>query len=181
MDTMASQITSLTIVYSTVYLGADQRKHQSSASLAFVWGIHRGPVNSPHKRPVTRKMFPFDDVIMEHWYNSNIQDPTITVIEYNRNSVQRDNFFTKHNHKRHTIAHAQPYLALPLSLYRVLIDRVIQMLHSNELVSEDIPDNLLCMFVGFFYSHGLTLIPAWISNPYIIRCGMREFQSTLTM
>ena len=64
MGTMASQITSLTIVYSTVYSGADQRKHQSSASLAFVWGIRRGPVNSPHKWPVTRKMFPFDDVIM---------------------------------------------------------------------------------------------------------------------
>ena len=64
MDTMASQITSLTIVYSTIYSDADQRKHQSSVSLAFVWGIHRGPVNSPHKWPVTRKMFPFDDVIM---------------------------------------------------------------------------------------------------------------------
>ena len=64
MDTIASQITSLTIVYSAVYSGADQSKHQSSASLAFVWGIHRGPVNSPHKWPVTRKMFPFDDVIM---------------------------------------------------------------------------------------------------------------------
>ena len=50
--------------YSTVYSGADQRKHQSSASLAFVWGIDRWPVNSPHKGPVTRKMFPFDDVIM---------------------------------------------------------------------------------------------------------------------
>ena len=66
MGTIASQITSLTIVYSTVYSGADQRKHQSSASLAFVWGIHRGPMNSPHKWPVTRKMFPFDDVIMRH-------------------------------------------------------------------------------------------------------------------
>ena len=64
MDTIASQITSLTIVYSTVYSGADKRKHESSASLAFVWGIHRGPVNSPHKWPVTRKMFSFDDVIM---------------------------------------------------------------------------------------------------------------------
>ena len=64
MTTMASQITSLTVVYSTVYSDADQRKHQSSASLAFVRGIHRGPVNSPHKRPVTRNMFPFDDVIM---------------------------------------------------------------------------------------------------------------------
>ena len=64
MDSIPSQITSLTIVYSAVYSGADQRKHQSSASLAFVRGIHRGPVNSPHKWPVTRKMFPFDDVIM---------------------------------------------------------------------------------------------------------------------
>ena len=64
MGSMASQITSLTIVYPAVYSGADQRKHQSSASLAFVRGIHRGPVNSPHKWPVTRKMIPFDDVIM---------------------------------------------------------------------------------------------------------------------
>ena len=64
MSAMASQITSLTIVYSIVYSGADQRKHQSSASLVFVRGIHRWPVNSPHKGPATRKMFPFDDVIM---------------------------------------------------------------------------------------------------------------------
>ena len=64
MGTIASQITSLTIVYSALYSDADQREHQSSASLAFVQGIHRWPVNSPHKWPVTRKMFPFDDVIM---------------------------------------------------------------------------------------------------------------------
>ena len=64
MSAMASQITSLPIVYSTFYSGANQRKHQSSASLAFVRGIHRWPVNSPHKGPVTRKIFPFDDVIM---------------------------------------------------------------------------------------------------------------------
>ena len=129
MSTVASQITSLMIVYSTVYSGADQRKHQSStglhernspvtgkfpsqrasnaenvsiwwrhhafilhwwsgqkleeqtvilshtyasyllhigikAPLAFVRGIHQWPVNSPHKGPATRKMFPFDDVIM---------------------------------------------------------------------------------------------------------------------
>ena len=67
LGAMASQITSLVIVYSTVYSGADQRKHQSSASLAFVRGIHRGPVNSPRKGPVTWKMFPFDDVIMERF------------------------------------------------------------------------------------------------------------------
>ena len=59
MTTMASQITSLTVVYSIVYSDADQNKHQSSALLAFVWGI-------PHKEPVTRKMFPFDDVIMQN-------------------------------------------------------------------------------------------------------------------
>ena len=64
MSAIASQITNLAIVYSTVYSDADQRKHQSTASLAFVWGIHRGPVNSPHKGPVPRKIFPFGDVIM---------------------------------------------------------------------------------------------------------------------
>ena len=64
MGTIASQITSLTSVYSTVYSDVEQRKHQGSVSLAFVRGIHRGPVNSPHKWPVTRNMFPFDDVIM---------------------------------------------------------------------------------------------------------------------
>ena len=64
MSTIASQISNLKIVFSTVYSGTDQRKHQSSASLDFVWGIHRWPGNSPHKGPVTRKMFPFDDVIM---------------------------------------------------------------------------------------------------------------------
>ena len=73
MGAIASQITSLTIVYSTIYSDADKRKHQSSASLAFVWGIHRGLVNSPHKWPVTRKMFPFDDVIT---------DTTELILEY---------------------------------------------------------------------------------------------------
>ena len=69
--------------YSTFYSGADQRKHQSSVSQAFVQGIHRRrslalvrginrwPVYSPHKGPVTRKMFPFDDVIMHDWWWTN--------------------------------------------------------------------------------------------------------------
>ena len=67
MNATMCQITSLTMVYSTVYSGADQRKHLSSVSLAFMRGNHRWPVNSSYKRPVTRKMFLFDDVIM--WYN----------------------------------------------------------------------------------------------------------------
>ena len=61
-----SPITSISIVCSAVCTGTDQRKHQSSASLAFVRGIHRWPVDSPHRGPVARKMFPFDDVIMNH-------------------------------------------------------------------------------------------------------------------
>ena len=79
MSVIASQITSLTIIYSIIYSGADQRKHQSSASLAFVRGIYRWPVNSPHKWPVTRKMLPFDDVIISLLaylgFNMRIPDP----------------------------------------------------------------------------------------------------------
>ena len=80
MSIIASQITSLTFVYSTVYSSADQRKHQSSASLAFLWGIHRGPVNSPHKWPVTRKMFPFDDVIMTCYFQYDIMFPVTEIL-----------------------------------------------------------------------------------------------------
>ena len=65
MGAMASQITSLTIVYSNVYSDTDQRKHQSSASLAFVSGIHRWPVISPHTWPVTRKGFPFHVIMVK--------------------------------------------------------------------------------------------------------------------
>ena len=57
MSAMASQITCVSIVYSAVSSGADQSKHQSSASLAFVRGIHRWPANSPHKGSATRKLF----------------------------------------------------------------------------------------------------------------------------
>ena len=77
MGAIASQVTSLTIVYSTVYSDADQRKHQSSVSLAFVRGIHRGPVNSPHKWPVTRKMFPLDDVIL--FYSLRLAEPAMSL------------------------------------------------------------------------------------------------------
>ena len=101
--------TSLNIVYPTVSSGADQRKHQSSASLAFVWGIHRWPVNVAHKGPVTRKTFLFDDVIMEsptwtaravlhangqhysetliHWLTHKPQTNKITVEIGDRNNI----------------------------------------------------------------------------------------------
>ena len=80
MSAMAYQITSLTIVYSTVYSGADQRTHQTSTSLAFVREIRRWPVNSPHKGPVTRKSFPFDDVIMEMGTTGDVKQQKLTKI-----------------------------------------------------------------------------------------------------
>ena len=91
MGAIASLITSLTIVYSTIYSDADQRKHQSSASLAFGWGIHRGPVKSPHKWPVTRKMFPFDDVIM--W--SPLPRETIAPLFYLTSTMTADVLVTQ--------------------------------------------------------------------------------------
>ena len=89
MSAIASQITSLAIVYSTVYSGANQRKHQSSASLAFVRGIRRWPVKSQHKGPATRKMLPFDDVIMQYrliWANWNNQ-PRCKMIDHLKHST----------------------------------------------------------------------------------------------
>ena len=75
MGEMASQITSLAIVNSTFYSGADQKKHRSSASLAFVRVIHRWPVNSQHKGPVTRKIFPFGDIIMMQSLIARFMEP----------------------------------------------------------------------------------------------------------
>ena len=72
MRAMASQITDVSIVDSTVCWGADQIKQQRFASLAFVRGIHRWPVNFPHKGPVTGKMFPFDTVIMVKLFNAEM-------------------------------------------------------------------------------------------------------------
>ena len=97
MNAMASQITSLMIVYSSVCSVIDQRKHQSFMSLAFVRGIHRWLVNTPHKGPVTRKTFPFDDVIMISWLPDNVDtlsaklalcvgNPPITRPKWSRNA-----------------------------------------------------------------------------------------------
>ena len=64
MCVTSSQITSILIVCSTICSGADQRKHQISTSLTFVSGNHQSLMDSPHKGPVTGKMFLFDDNIM---------------------------------------------------------------------------------------------------------------------
>ena len=78
VSAMASQITSLTIVHSIDFSGADQRKHQRSALPAFVRGILRWPLHSPNRGPVTRKFFSFDDVIM---FSNAI---TTTRVEYTK-------------------------------------------------------------------------------------------------
>ena len=70
MSAMPSQITGVSIVCSTVCSGTDQRKVQSSASMVSMNGIHRWPVDSPQKGQQTRKMFPFDHVIM--WFKINV-------------------------------------------------------------------------------------------------------------
>ena len=90
MSAMASQITGVSIVCSAVYSGADQRKHQSSASLAFVRGIHRWPVDSPHNGPATRKMFPFDGVIMNH----------VECIEWQGTMMLYQSWFTLTDHSK---------------------------------------------------------------------------------
>ena len=87
MSVIASQITSVSIVYLGVCSDTDQRKHQSSVSLAFVRGIHPRPVNSPHKGPVTRKMFSFDDVIMTLFravlcYVTYVAEPLFNISQY---------------------------------------------------------------------------------------------------
>ena len=101
MGTMASQITSLMIVYLAVYSGADQRKHQSSASLAFVWGIHQWPVNSPHKWPVIgsvsiwwrhhspRKAFCFVKVNIR---NANHARATAPIFDCEQSFLNQSNF-----------------------------------------------------------------------------------------
>ena len=80
MSMIASQIISILIIFSTICSGADQRKHQSSVSLAFVRGIQWSPVDSPHKGPVTRKVFPFDHVIMKSVNSINVIDNSSTIL-----------------------------------------------------------------------------------------------------
>ena len=155
MGAVVSQITSLTIVYSTVDSDADQWKHQSSASLAFVRGIHREPVYSPHKWPVTGKMFPFEDVFMTrqrscrsgrllriHVYepdNSNDQSFTILVSELQYIYPQ---IFTSRS------AYIRTELASSNHNY-VCVRLLMWWLHGIEM-----PFSLLALFVRRVISHG---------------------------
>ena len=94
MDAIASQITSLAIAYLTLHSGVDQIKHHSSASLAFVRGFHRWPVNSPHKGPVTRKLFPFDDVMVDMYSSEEMPRQQSRIYLYFQNcNLQHHNIY----------------------------------------------------------------------------------------
>ena len=102
---MASQITSLTIVYSTFFSGTDQRKTQSYALLAFVRGIHWWPVNFQHKGPVMRKMFPLDDISCI-WYSLVLRSPVYHVREQDTlKTLQRISTSWSFNFKLRPILH----------------------------------------------------------------------------
>ena len=124
MGAMASQITSLTTFNSTVYSGADQRKHQSSASLAFVWPVtgDQWQVNSPNKWPVTRKMFLSDDVIMRYW-NGPLTNPrkySSTARVILRVESIKHAMFAKQN----THVQSSMHLSNQMYWYRYYINRV---------------------------------------------------------
>ena len=129
MGTMASQITSLTIVYSTVYSGADQRKHQRSASLALVRGFHQWPGNSPHKGPVTRKMFPFDDVIIFDpciWERVVLsvpiqQPPTTALVPVKFPEMQRGKLQVSSKHKETQTRAMSIYISWGFILYKITL------------------------------------------------------------
>ena len=93
MSMMVCQITRVAIVYSIFCSGADQRKHWSSASLAFVRGIQWWPVNSLHKGPVMWKMFSFVDTFMNMGHagcwpgNKPLAEPMMSIWFYTENTI----------------------------------------------------------------------------------------------
>ena len=98
MNAVASQLTSRRIYYWIIYSGVDQRKHQSPASPAFARGIHRWPVNSPQKRLVTRKMFPFDDARSALLVLSHLDETQMRALRFVHDNYASDyHEFTEHN------------------------------------------------------------------------------------
>ena len=103
-DVIMSAINGVSIVCSTICLGVDLRKCQSSASLPFVSRIHQWPVDSPHKWPVTRKLFPFDDAIMSYWF-------TRLSIKFHKINIRKN---------KHTNMFFHAYTLHPVSILRLL-------------------------------------------------------------
>ena len=127
MGTMASQITSLTSVYSTVYSDADRRKHQSSASLTSVGEIRRGPVNPPNKWPVARKKV---SIGWRHhgytWFCPKLLDCSRFPNKFCLTRRYFSRCLTKYGNRQ--------YLVAPFCLMTRLISRLVSMLISWKLV-----------------------------------------------
>ena len=147
LSAMAYQITGVSIVYSTVWSGANQRKHQSSASLAFVSGIHRWPVNSTHKGSVTRKMFPFDDVIMVY-----LLALSCNVIMYTFVLNSPLDFMPMKCHYYHHMSQFVPCLYINL-MYVIILDFSYNVIIFAVLFVLFIVGHWLCELMLFFYSH----------------------------
>ena len=94
MTTLASQITSLTVVYSTVYSDADQRKHQSSASLAFVWGSHRDRWIPRTKGQSRGKCF---HLMTSSWYDKMYGVPWKMIMDHGKYSIEQNVWVPQEN------------------------------------------------------------------------------------
>ena len=146
MGAMAFQITGVPIYYLTACSGRDQRKHQNSASLAFVRGIHRWPVNSPHKRPVTRKMFQFDDVFMpcREWVGKGIHEAKRSLL--NEKSQQIHNWWAPNMHEIISRQTACPLILkdLPICVFALFLCEfcILKNQHWNTL-GRHLPKSLL--------------------------------------
>ena len=130
MSAMTSEITGVSIVCLTVCPGTDQRNHQSSASLAFVRGIHRSPVDSSHKGLVMRKMFQFD----HHGASEAILDYIGKYNQYHNeimqiwaNEIQKDLLYIATAFKTGKYAHQPDVKVLKSMKLVVMIKRARQM------------------------------------------------------
>ena len=114
-----------------LYSDADQRKHQNSASLAFVRGIHRGSVNSPHKWPVMWKILLFDDVIMMHWISSwNTEHVAAACIIHDgreKTKPQGHWFAFESNYHSTLVSHPRSYVSWKLSDVKLSMKDVLFM------------------------------------------------------
>ena len=163
MSAVTSRISNLTIVYSTIYSRSDQRKHQSSASRAFVRGSHRWLVNTPHQGPVTWKMFPFDDVIVENislWRQLYVPNCLAYGLEYDNTSIYPLRHFTV----QHCIG---PVFEWLLCIIWVSFRTAIHSLQGCRIPSPVTAKITWRMWVTFWVpGHNNTIVSNWY--PYVV-------------
>ena len=152
MGVMASQINSLSIVYQVAYSGTDQRKYQSSASLAFVRGIHRWPVNSPHKGPVTRKRFPFVSKSTSKIKTIICASMILLILMINTSKIPTKSniYIYMYNlyNNRNNLMHSDKVIYVSIAgLYTLSV-----------LIVRDMQHESLCCYISFFYIRQLRIL-----------------------